>query len=191
MGLAQRIKAPRRRTGSGEMPRVVPLDRTSGTRLRGEADLEDLADGDVVSEARTIARACHEAAAGLGVCARRCVSADLAARLAEVATHAHAAAEAASALVPDGVRRPSTSERLRWEWLASTAATLDEAPERRVAEEAVRHLGLAAAAAGRACRSSSSEPVHALLSRVQATATAGLALVSGTPTNVAFCDQRW
>ena len=39
--------------------------------------------------------------------------------------------------------RSTTSERMRWEWLASTAALLDGGAEGRIADEVNRHLAVA------------------------------------------------
>jgi hypothetical protein len=60
-----------------------------------------------------------------------------------LAEEARAIAQAVAARVPGGVRKPATSERMRWEWLASTAALLDGGAEGRVAGEANRHLAIA------------------------------------------------
>jgi hypothetical protein len=127
--------------------RSIPRERVSGVRLReAPSDASVPSSADV---ARVIARACHAAASGLDVTARRGGDAGVSAQLVRAAQRTRTAAEAAAALVPEGVRAPSMSERLRWEWLASTAALVDGAPERRLVEEAYRRVRDAAEAAAR------------------------------------------
>lgn len=140
MALAQRTsRSPRRRS-----PVVVPHDRESGVRLRGArpvaGDPEDL---------RAFAAAAEAAAQGLAVCARRARSREIAEQSALLGEAMRTAAERAKELVPGGVRRPTTSERLRWEWLASTGSLLDGGAERRLAGELARHLTIASEAAAR------------------------------------------
>lgn len=115
---------------------VVPRERESGVRLRDER-------GDGSDDLRRIAEASQSASVGFEVCARRAETRELAGRMTRLASEARAIAESAAARVPGGVRRPSTSERMRWEWLASTAALLDGGVGGRVAEEALRHLAIA------------------------------------------------
>lgn len=130
--------AKRRR--SGELKVVVPPERESGVRLREETSYEEL---------RTIASAAQAASIGFDVCARRARTKEVAKRMASLAEEARAIAEAVAADVPGGLRRPTTSERMRWEWLASTAALIDGGPEGRLAEEAGRHLAIAVSSAVR------------------------------------------
>jgi hypothetical protein len=121
--------------------RVVPEDRESGIRLRGES-VDDV-------DLRRIAEAAQAASLGFDVCAKRAGTKELGARMTSLADEARSIAEAAAAKVPGGVRRPTTSERMRWEWLASTATLLDGGAEGRVAQESNRHLALAEASAAR------------------------------------------
>lgn len=145
MNVAQK----RRRSGGlkavvGRRP--VPKERESGVRLRGvEAPVEAS-----VEELRAIASATQAAYLGFEVCARRAATRDVAERMTWLADEARAIAASVGARVPGGLRRPSTSERMRWEWLASTAALLDGGAEGRLAEEASRHLLAAAELAARA-----------------------------------------
>ncbi len=139
MALAHRTsRSPRRRTSM-----IVPRERESGVRLRSDAPAaspEDL---------RAFAAAAEAAALGLSVCARRARARDVAEEAASLAATTLADAARVKDLVPGGMRRPSTSERLRWEWLASTASLLDGGAERRLAEEIGRHLAIAADVAAR------------------------------------------
>lgn len=136
------IVAQKRRR-SGDMKVVIPEDRESGVRLRDdrrEGSNDDL---------RKVAEAMQSASLGFDVCARRATEKGVAARMSRLADEARAIAEAAAAKVTGGVRKPTTSERMRWEWLASTAALLDGGVEGRIADEANRHLVLAEACAAR------------------------------------------
>lgn len=153
MSLAQKSGRPPRRRPSGEMMKVVvPNARESGVRLAA-ANANDAASPDLdshdIDELRAIASALMTAAAGFDVCARRARTNDVATRMAALAAQTKRTADDASALVPGGVRRLSTSERLRWEWLASTAALLDGGAESRLCDEANRHVAAAVVAASR------------------------------------------
>jgi hypothetical protein len=144
MGLAQKNNAGPKRRRSGEMLKlVVPPEPESGVRLSSSASADD------VDDLRAVAIALMAAATGFDVCTRRAQNPDDARRMATLAEGAKRIADDVSAQVPGGVRRPTTSERLRWEWLASTAALLDGGAEGRVAEEAQRHIALAVTAAAR------------------------------------------
>jgi hypothetical protein len=96
-----------------------------------------------------MASALLAATLGFEVCARRAHTKDVGARMTALAEEVRAVAESIVARVPGGVRKPSTSERMRWEWLASTAALLDGGIEGRIADEANRHLAIAARAAAK------------------------------------------
>jgi len=92
---------------------------------------------------RGLAAKCATVAAGLDTCVKY--------------AHERAVREGAAALSPayrrveaevnrilasvgsPAARRGATSERLRWEWLASTGALLDGVPDRRLLVECVRH----------------------------------------------------
>lgn len=122
-----RLSARKRRSGEVNVV-VVPRERESGIRLRDER-------GDGSDDHRRIAEAAQSASLGFDVCARRAGTKELAERMTWLAGEARAIAESAAAKVPGGVRRPTTSERMRWEWLASVGG--------RVAEESGRHLAIA------------------------------------------------
>jgi hypothetical protein len=130
------------------VPVDVPRDRESGVRLAAAPVTRSLGPGSV-DELRTLACALHASAVGFEVCARRARTQASATRMTKVAANARAIAEEASARVPGGVRRPTTSERMGWEWLASTAALLDGGAEGRLADEANRHLAIAVTCAAR------------------------------------------
>jgi len=100
----------------------IPEDPPSGVRLRDDA---------------AVIRATQAAAVGLEIGGRRAQTRDMSERMTRLAGDIRALADG---LGTSSVRRPSTSERLRWEWLASTSTVLDGAPERRIADEAVRTL---------------------------------------------------
>lgn len=134
-----------KRRRSGEINVVVPSDRESGIRLR-----EDRAAHEHGSEEqRRIAAAMQSASLGFDVCARRATDRKNAERMTWLAGEARAIAELVADKVAGGVRRPTTSERMRWEWLASTAALLDGGADGRIAEEANRHLAIAEESAAR------------------------------------------
>jgi hypothetical protein len=99
----------------------IPDDPPSGVRLRDDA---------------AFIRATQAAAVGLEIGGRRAQTRDMSERMTRLACDIRALAEG----LGTSVRRPSTSERLRWEWLASTSTVLDGGPERRIADEAVRTL---------------------------------------------------
>lgn len=123
--------------------KTIPREAESGVRLR------DVASEDSTDDVRSVASAAQAAAVGFHVCARRARTKAVMQRMTKLADEARALAEDAGARVPGGVRKPTTSERMRWEWLASTAALLDGGAEGRLAEEAIRLLEIAAAAAER------------------------------------------
>ena len=123
--------------------KTIPREPESGVRLR------DVAPDDSIDGVRSVASAAQAAAVGFDVCARRARTKDVIERMTRLAIEARAHAEHAGARVPGGIRKPTTSERMRWEWLASTAALLDGGVEGRLAEEATRLLGIAAEAAER------------------------------------------
>lgn len=126
-------------------PSVVPLERESGVRLRDDAHEAPHR----CEHLRRIAEAAQAASIGFDVCARRACTKDLAERMTWLADEARAIAERAAAKVPGGVRRPTTSERMRWEWLASTAALIDGEADGRLAAESNRHLAIAEESAAR------------------------------------------
>lgn len=131
----------RRRSGEVQMqivPKVVPQERVSGVRL-----CDDTHEGPHREEHRKIAESAQAASIGFDVCARRAGTKAVAERMTWLAAEARAIAEHAAARVPGGVRGPTTSERMRWEWLASTAALLDGGTEGRLAAESSRLVAIA------------------------------------------------
>jgi hypothetical protein len=113
---------------------AIPKEPESGVRLREDPCADEL---------RKIVSAAQAASIGFDVCARRASTKEISQRMRWLASEARAIAESAATRVPGGVRGPTTSERMRWEWLASTAALLDGGAEGRLADEAKRHVAIA------------------------------------------------
>jgi hypothetical protein len=93
----------------------------------------------------TLAAACTSAATGLELLVRRTREPSIAAAAKGAADNLRSVAglavsEAASRGL-DALPRARTGDRLRWEWLASTASVLDGAADERVLEECARVLG--------------------------------------------------
>jgi hypothetical protein len=146
------LEARRRRAPKS---RPIPRAPESRTQLRAvERPLDDA----TLDRLRIVGALCLSAATGLDVCAKRTENADVAAAASALASRARRVAETAGAFLPGGLRKPSTSERLRWDWLASTAPSSGGRPETRVVDEAARQLGLAADAAVRLARAGDTDP---------------------------------
>ncbi|MBX3188298.1 MAG: hypothetical protein KF819_14865 [Labilithrix sp.] len=136
------------RTGKGRsVLRTACRGTPSGKRatLRREVEHElasiEPIDATGVEHLRRLAAACSALTAGFTASAKHARDAHVAEEaltLAEV--HRALQDEIAAVGAPLGlVSRPtSTSERLRWEWLASTAAALDGAPDARMLQECAR-----------------------------------------------------
>jgi hypothetical protein len=140
-----------KRRRSGEVMKIeleIPKERESGIRLRDDG-AETSSTAGSIDDLRAIASAAQAAHLGFDVCARRARTKDTAQKMIRLAGEARAITETVSERLPEGVRRPTTSERMRWEWLASTAALLDGGAEGRLSEEANRHLTIALSAAAR------------------------------------------
>lgn len=186
MAVAHKSRRPVRRR-SGEIEGVVvPPAAESGVRLSGPSGSSDR---DTIVEAssdelRLIASATLAAANGFEVCGKRARTKDVALRMASLATDARALAGAIGACVPGGVRKPSTSERLRWEWLASTAALLDGGAEGRVADEANRHLTAASTAAARV----DDDELRDLVARVHTLAARGRVVAGSSRASMPSSD---
>ncbi len=94
--------------------------------------------------ARAIASACSAAAVGFQLCASRTEVDTIAVAARNAASFLRslqeATVEVAKALGIDARPRARTCDRLRWEWLASTAMILDGAPDERLATECARIL---------------------------------------------------
>jgi hypothetical protein len=80
-----------------------------------------------------IAAAASDAALGLDVCAKRSRSPIVQARASELAQRCRALA-----LAMGPVMRTRMADRMRWEWLASTASLLEPTPERRIVAECLQ-----------------------------------------------------
>jgi hypothetical protein len=93
----------------------------------------------------TMAAACSSAATGFELLVRRTRERSIAAAAKGAAAHLRSVAEAAVAEAAarglDARLRARTGDRLRWEWLASTASVVDGSPDERVLEECARVLG--------------------------------------------------
>lgn len=87
--------------------------------------------------------ACSKLAGGYGICARRARDGHVADVGGSLSTlHRAVAEELAAFLVASGAgvprTKPTCSERLRWEWLASTGRLMGGAPEKPVLAECAR-----------------------------------------------------
>lgn len=92
-----------------------------------------------VDLAERLASGCAQLAAGFDACARHARDAQISEPARRFVEQIRAtAAQAACLRAPDGKRGPRTSERLRWEWLASTATSIDGAPDARLVAECLR-----------------------------------------------------
>lgn len=121
----------------------IPSPHESGIRLRAEGTERTSSAPAHPRVMQTVATSLYSAACGLEICARRAHLLATSERIASLAAEARLVADRASERVPGGVRRPMMSERLRWEWIASTAAALDGAAEERLLDEVSRHLAVA------------------------------------------------
>lgn len=100
--------------------------------------------GKLPDAARAMVSACDAAAAGFDLCARRTDDETIAvaARSAAACVRALAGAtvSAARGLGIDARPRARTCDRLRWEWLASTAMVVDGSADGRLLDECARVL---------------------------------------------------
>lgn len=129
----------------------------TGRTTRGETPAEMITRSDpgkLPDAARAMVSACDAAAAGFDLCARRTDDETIAvaARSAAGCVRAlsDATVSAARALGIDARPRARTGDRLRWEWLASTATVVDGSADGRLLAECARILAEvdASAAAG-------------------------------------------
>lgn len=101
--------------------------------------------------ARSVVEACSSAITGLELCARRARDEATVVASASAADFLRALLAATGAVAAerglDVEPRPRTGDRLRWEWLASTATAVDGAPEGRLLSECARVLSEALTAA--------------------------------------------
>ncbi len=108
----------------------------SGRRLRRSPKLSA---PEIATKFRALVAACAASVAGLEACARHAHDAALKRRVSDAAAGQRTAADELLSLAhAHGVEcrtTPPTGERLRWEWLASTAGILDGAPDVRLFEE--------------------------------------------------------
>jgi len=100
--------------------------------------------GKAVDAALSIATACDSAAGGFDLCAQRTQEETIAVAARNAAAFLRSLSEAtiatAAALGVHARPRARTGDRLRWEWLASTGAIVDGAPDRRLLSECARIL---------------------------------------------------
>lgn len=100
--------------------------------------------GKIADAARAISSACNGAAVGFDLCAVRTQDQTIAVAAKSAAAFLRSLQSATVASVaPFGIDarpRVRTADRLRWEWLASTATVLDGAPDGRLAGECARIL---------------------------------------------------
>ncbi|MBX3205034.1 MAG: hypothetical protein KF764_08185 [Labilithrix sp.] len=100
--------------------------------------------GKLPDVAFAIVSACSAAAAGFDLCARRADDETIAVAARSAASFLRALLDATVAVARGhGVEvrpRARTCERLRWEWLASTATVLDGSPSGRLLSECARIL---------------------------------------------------
>lgn len=120
---------------------------------------------EMVDALRRVAEACAAAAVGLDACAKHAHDRALAGESSELAREHRALADelaGVAASLGAGARRSSTCERLRWEWLASTAGVLDGAPDTRLFTECLRTQECACHCAELAIAAASGEPARVL-----------------------------
>jgi len=142
-GIRRKLRVARGRWGGTKGPRntrsAAPAEVTTSGAL-----------GKTREAARSIATACNAAAVGFELCARRTQDATIAVAAQNAAAHLrslfHVTIEAAAAKGIDARPRARTCDRLRWEWLASTATVLDGVPEGRLLAECARLLAAVDAA---------------------------------------------
>ena len=136
-GIRRKLRVARGRWGGTKGPRntrsAAPAEMTTSGAL-----------GKTREAALSIATACNAAVGGFDLCARRTQDETIAVAAQNAAAHLrslfHATIEAAAAKGIDARPRARTCDRLRWEWLASTATVLDGAPDRRLLSECARLL---------------------------------------------------
>lgn len=99
---------------------------------------------EVLERVRRMASACHSVTAGFHVCAKYTknpVLAEMARSMAfEQGVLADEVARLAATLGAQSIPKGHTSDRLRWEWLASTATVLDGTSDVRLLAECVRMM---------------------------------------------------
>ena len=100
--------------------------------------------GKACEAALSIATACNAAAGGFDLCARRTQDETIAVATRNAAGFLRSLSEAtiaaAAARGIDARPRARTCDRLRWEWLASTATVVDGTPDGRLLSECARIL---------------------------------------------------
>lgn len=103
----------------------------------------------VIESTRVIASVCHTVAAGFDLCVRRTRDERIAVASRNAAAFLRALFEftvaAAAEQGIDARPRARTGDRLRWEWLASTATVVDGNPDARLLSECARMLADAVA----------------------------------------------
>jgi hypothetical protein len=141
-GIRRKFRARRPAQGPFENPSGIVVRRRKRARPSASADAQTILD--IADSAVAITTACSAAIAGFEVCARRSRDARtaVAARNASEALRVlfAAAIVAAEDLGIDAHPRKRTCDRLRWEWLASTATVVDGNPDGRLLSECARVL---------------------------------------------------
>ena len=141
--LVRRRPPARRRAGWARAASKQPLRR--GGRGRPSAAL--------IETARAITASCSAAIAGFELCVHRTGDATLAVAAGSAAAFLRVLREATIAAAEthgiDAEARSRTCERLRWEWLASTATVVDGVPDGRLLSECARILANALESATR------------------------------------------
>lgn len=147
--------------------------------------------------ARGLSSSCACAAIGLDACAKHTSDARVAQIASAAARAARALADDARALAAPGdrARAPRMSERLRWEWIASSSKVLDGSADARLLDESARllasaraHVSELRAALSRGADASRAVALSEALSRAQADVAAAAALARVRFTIVRLCD---
>ncbi len=138
-GIRRKLRVARGRWGSAK------ANGRRSTRTAAPAEMTTSgALGKTREAALSIAAACIAASGGFDLCARRTQDETIAVAAASAAAHLRvlfdATVAAAAATGIDARPRARTCDRLRWEWLASTATVLDGAPDARLLAECARIL---------------------------------------------------
>ena len=138
-GIRRKLRVARGRWGSAK------ANGGRSTRTAAPAEMTTSgALGKTREAALSIAAACIAASGGFDLCARRTQDETIAVAAASAAAHLRvlfdATVAAAAATGIEARPRARTCDRLRWEWLASTATVLDGAPDARLLAECARIL---------------------------------------------------
>lgn len=136
-GIRRKLRVARGRWGGakgrGNTRSAAPAEMTTSGALGKAADA-----------ALAIATACNAASVGFDLCARRTQDETIAVAATNAAAFLRSLSEvtvaAAASKGIDAQPRARTCDRLRWEWLASTASVVDGEPDGRLLSECARIL---------------------------------------------------